>query len=111
MVQMVWLSRIVSRTNASTDPQMKFPAFLIFTLFALFIFFVMSGCGCLIIYDTKSGNVAAVKFDLLQDVQVGRYATTERGTTIEKGSSVVNDQAVQAITAGVVEGVLKGVKP
>jgi len=90
---------------------MKFPLVLILTLFALFLFFACSGCGVLVINDTRTGRIAAIKFDFLQDVQVGRYATTERGTTIEKGSSVVNDAAVQAVVDGVVAGVVRGIKP
>ena len=90
---------------------MKFPFILILTLFALFLFFACSGCGVLVIYDTKNGNIAAIKYDFLEDVNVASYRQTERGVTIEKGSSVVNDAAVQAVVDGVVAGVVRGIKP
>lgn len=89
---------------------MKFIIIFITAVALIGLLTFLSGCGCLVIYDTKSGNVAAVKLDFLQDVTVGRYATTEKGTTIERGSSVVNDAAVEKIVEGVVTGIIKGAK-
>lgn len=90
---------------------MKIPFAIVVLLILLFFVFACSGCGVLVIYDTKNGNVAAIKYDFLESVNVASYRQTERGVTIEKGSSVVDDAAVQAITAGVVEGLTKGLKP
>ena len=89
---------------------MKFPLVLILTLFALFLFFACSGCGSAVTYY-PNGRISGVEFTVLKSVTFASATTTEKGIRITKGTATVDDEAVQAITAGVVEGVVKSLKP
>jgi acyl dehydratase len=79
-----------------------------FIIIGLFTF--LAGCGTVVTYY-PDGKVSGWEVSFIKTVNVGSATTTEKGIRIVKGTSTVDDEAVKAITAGVVEGVLKGVKP
>lgn len=70
------------------------------------------GCGAIVVFDPQ-GHVVAAEMTLAKNVGFRRFTTTQPNgsTTITGGTAAVDDAAVQAITAGVVQGVLRGMKP
>lgn len=85
-------------------------AFLILGMILVCLFAFLSGCGTMVTYY-PDGKVAGWEVNVLKNVNFASATTTEKGIRVTKGTATIDDDAVKAITDGVVAGVVRGIKP
>src|SRR4051812_9108870 len=66
----------------------------------------MTGCGYAESYY-PDGKTSLREITFAKNVSFASATTTEKGVRVVKGAAIIDDEAVKAIVAGVVEGVVK----